>query len=404
LNIEQKLELFRDLVSCNYSLHYWKFDSELNILYSNCPNEILFNEIFSLSGCKDYMLSYGQNSSTPLVLSDNLGLVWTAVYEKEHDSLIRIHLLGPAFTSETSHNNIEKALQNYQLSMAVKYDMLQQLKQLPFIAITSYLQYALMLHFCVNEKKLNISDIEYQIHTSKPSEGKQQADSRNHSSGVWMIEQTLLKLVEDGNLDYKDALKNAVNISYGVKISIGDPIRQAKDSVIIFTALCTRAAIKGGLSPATAYSVGDYYTQNVENCSTISEVASTSHTMYDDFIHRVHKQKNTNSGISKPIQSCCDYIQMHLCDKLPIQELSSRVGYTDYYLTRKFKKEVGCSINDYIKNAKIEHAKLLLSSTTQSIQDISDSLNFCSRSYFTDTFQKVAGVSPSDYREKNLKI
>ncbi|WP_425357410.1 helix-turn-helix domain-containing protein [Mahella australiensis] len=70
----------------------------------------------------------------------------------------------------------------------------------------------------------------------------------------------------------------------------------------------------------------------------------------------------------------------------------------------KFKKEIGYSINDYIKNAKIEYAKMLLSSSTQSVQNISDSLNFCSRSYFADVFQKIVGTSPNEYRVMNFKV
>lgn len=38
------------------------------------------------------------------------------------------------------------------------------------------------------------------------------------------------------------------------------------------------------------------------------------------------------------------------------------------------------------------------------IQEISDGLSFGSRSYFSSTFQKETGLSPSEYREKNMKI
>ena len=84
-----------------------------------------------------------------------------------------------------------------------------------------------------------------------------------------------------------------------------------------------------------------------------------------------------------------------------IDELAARVGYTEYYLSRKFKEETGVSLNNYIKFAKVERAKFLLSSTDTSIQEISNRLGFCSRSYFGSTFQKIVGCSPADYREGN---
>ena len=61
-------------------------------------------------------------------------------------------------------------------------------------------------------------------------------------------------------------------------------------------------------------------------------------------------------------------------------------------------------IADFIKQVKLEKAKLLLSATTMNIQEISDELAFGSRSYFSSSFQKAFGMSPSDYRNKNTKL
>ena len=52
---------------------------------------------------------------------------------------------------------------------------------------------------------------------------------------------------------------------------------------------------------------------------------------------------------------------------------------------------------------KIEEAKLLLSGTRMSIQDISDELSFGSRSFFFSSFQKETGMSPTAYRGEHCK-
>ena len=59
---------------------------------------------------------------------------------------------------------------------------------------------------------------------------------------------------------------------------------------------------------------------------------------------------------------------------------------------------------DYIKHEKIMQAKLLLAGTNMSIQEISDELSFGSRSYFSSSFQKETGLSPSEYRDQNMKL
>ena len=163
--------------------------------------------------------------------------------------------------------------------------------------------------------------------------------------------------------------------------------------------LLGRAAMEGGLSPEEAYSLGDAYTQSAENAKSIDELTAIAAAMYDDFVRRVHKCR-TNPKLSPQIQRCCDYIEMHLEEKIRAAGLASLVGYTEYYLTHKFKEEVGVSVNDYVKFAKVERAKVLLKSTGLSVQDISDQLGFGTRNYFSRVFQEVAGCTPVQYREE----
>ena len=110
--------------------------------------------------------------------------------------------------------------------------------------------------------------------------------------------------------------------------------------------------------------------------------------------HRSQKKNN-----SKYIQSTCDFIDLHASEKLSLTEIAGRIGYTEYYLSRKFKQEMGISINDYIKKVKVDKAKTLLTATDLSIQEICDQLNFGSRSFFSEIFRKVTGTPPASYRE-----
>lgn len=46
-----------------------------------------------------------------------------------------------------------------------------------------------------------------------------------------------------------------------------------------------------------------------------------------------------------------------------VHTIASNTGYSDYYLSKKFKTEMGCSIKEYINQQKIKKAKQLLTST-----------------------------------------
>lgn len=216
-----------------------------------------------------------------------------------------------------------------------------------------------------------------------------------------MAEQGLLQMVRTGDLNYRQALSASVGISAGVPVQSDDALRQSKTSVIVFTSIVCRAAIEGGLSPEEAYSLGDHYIQAAESARTLTELASLAHMMYDDFVHRVHRCR-TNPKLSRQVQKCVDHIEMHLDQKIRAADLAALAGYTEYYLTRKFREETGLSVSDYAKFAKIERAKVLLSSTDETVQDIAAQLGFGTRNYFSRVFQEVTGQTPMEYREKSV--
>lgn len=68
------------------------------------------------------------------------------------------------------------------------------------------------------------------------------------------------------------------------------------------------------------------------------------------------------------------------------------------HLSRTIKETTGFTAVDWIDRFVILEAKVLLKSTTMSIQQISDELNFGSQSFFGKYFKKHVGRSPKDFR------
>lgn len=96
------------------------------------------------------------------------------------------------------------------------------------------------------------------------------------------------------------------------------------------------AAIEGGLSPDTAYTVGSGCIRNLTACTVLTDVRTISYAMYKDFILRVHRLRR-NPSWSAQIKSCAEYTELHLTEDLTIRDRAKRVSYTEYYLSRKFK-------------------------------------------------------------------
>lgn len=405
MTTDERLELFQEQVSCGKNVYTWQYDSEGQLLKSNCPHEATLAMAFSVFDCKRAMLEYAQTDDRPLVLSAPIGLVWTACFEARDGELKRIVVLGPVFSTAVSLNGIKQLVHSLsgsgavEASMTWQHELLNILDTVPTLSIILMNQYALMLHYTLTGEKLFSSDISH--YSSAPPETERTQPKKDRHR-VWLTEQGLMRMVEEGDLNFRFAMDNSLSVSSGVPVQSADPLRQAKTSTIVFASLCARAAIKGGLSPDQAYGLGDSYIQAVESSKTVSEIASLSSTLYEDFVRRVHKCR-TNPKLSPQIRACCDYIELNVEEDFNISDLAARTGYTKYYLSRKFEEETGVSLNSYINIARVERAKLLLTITDDGIQEIADRLHFCSRSYFSEAFRKITGTSPAKYRKDYVK-
>lgn len=401
MDVSQNIELFQELVRCGGEISLWRYDGEGNLLSSNCQDEVIYDTAFSLSGCRARMLAYAAAQDAPVLLGTEMGLIWGAAFEKRDGRLYRAYALGPVFFSDTAFRQIRDGLASYQgaeVSIAWKSRFMQSLAQVPVSQHVVFSRYILMLHYCLTGKHLQANDLSI-LNASPSSAGRQGSGFHRDRYIVWNTERALLQMVRNGDLNYKTAFHHSSMVSNGVPLQGGAPLRQAKTSVIVFCSIVCRAAMEGGLSPEEAYSLGDAYIQNAENAKTMDELTAISVMMYDDFIRRVHRCRS-DPARSEAVQKCCDYIEMNLGEKIRASDLAALAGYSEYYITRKFKEETGYFINDYLKFARMERAKLLLQSTDLSILEIAGQLGFATRSYFSQAFREITGMTPTQFREQ----
>ena len=69
---------------------------------------------------------------------------------------------------------------------------------------------------------------------------------------------------------------------------------------------------------------------------------------------------------------------------------------------RIFKNETGQTLNQYLTDYRIKMSKQFLSDPRYKIADISSKVGYSDGNYYSKTFKKIVGLSPSEYREKML--
>lgn len=87
INLQDRIDLFKELVTCSHNILYWCYDSELTLIDSDTPETNVYDALFKISGCKDYLLSQLNNKVSSVVLSDSIGFMWIATPETKNSQL-----------------------------------------------------------------------------------------------------------------------------------------------------------------------------------------------------------------------------------------------------------------------------------------------------------------------------
>lgn len=215
------------------------------------------------------------------------------------------------------------------------------------------------------------------------------------------FEERISHAIETGDLEN---LKKCINESVPGRLGIlsYDHERQMKYMFVTVAAVCARAAMRGGLSYELACSMADINCQQMDTMTDPLDIMSLQISMILSFCTKVAESgKLANYSIT--VQTCCDYIDKHLHDKITLGLLSTICTFSPRRLSEKFLKETGVSIGDYINYAKMREAKYLLKYTNHSVSEISNYLSYSSQSYFTKIFKQVYGVTPQVYQKKQIR-
>lgn len=120
-------------------------------------------------------------------------------------------------------------------------------------------------------------------------------------------------------------------------------------------------------------------------------------------IHRMLTRIKNASG--SRLMSVAERIRMALDLKveqqLSLDEIADEIGYSKNYIIRIFSETYGITPYRYFMERKIEAAKLYLVNTPMSVGEIAAELNFADSHYFSNSFKKLCGISPKDFRKLN---
>lgn len=107
----------------------------------------------------------------------------------------------------------------------------------------------------------------------------------------------------------------------------------------------------------------------------------------------------TRTALPSWIQDILDLLRSPYLYKKTVSEITKNIPYTKQHICNTFKKYMGQSITEYFLYQRLNYAKYLLLSTTDSIANIADITGFNNTSFFYRSFKKQFNLTPSDLRK-----
>lgn len=93
------------------------------------------------------------------------------------------------------------------------------------------------------------------------------------------------------------------------------------------------------------------------------------------------------------------WMQRQLAHPLDMEALASLHAVSVRTLSRRFKKANGVPPSEYLQDLRFEHIRLLLETTSLSIEQLIERVGYSSQSSLRRLFQNKLGMSPSAYRQ-----
>lgn len=323
--------------------------------------------------------------------------LYYGLFRSAKDSVALV--MGPVAQVAVDQTMAVKILRTMGESVSRAGEIMDYFSAIPAYPLRNFLQILCTVNFFLNDEKLDVGQLlltEEELPLIPFSADKEEEPVLRNTHNTDEIEAIMLSCVEHGRVDEIQTLfRRPVEGRAGTLAA--DALRQEKNLMICAATLVTRAAIRGGLDRATAFSLSDTYIQKAELMKDYTGLLRLNARMVEDFTQRVANVR-CGMGASRLIRDVRDYILTHLDKPITTEELSRAVGMNRTYLCKRFQEEAGMTVNRYVTAVKMDEAKRLLEVTKKTPAEIAEVLGYSSQSYFQSVFKRSTGRTPGEYR------
>ena len=102
---------------------------------------------------------------------------------------------------------------------------------------------------------------------------------------------------------------------------------------------------------------------------------------------------------NKLVKDVIRILERNVCRMLTVDNICVETGYSRSYIFKEFRSATGKSVMEYFIALKIEEAKRHLREDDMTVKEIAEHLAFDTPNYFSKTFKRHTGWTPSTYKK-----
>lgn len=140
---------------------------------------------------------------------------------------------------------------------------------------------------------------------------------------------------------------------------------------------------------------GEQLIKNHIELLLIDLMRTLTETAYGNKIFLTENQQD-----NKLVDDIIKLLKDNVYNNLSVYEISKMTSYSKAYIFKQFKSATGKGVIEYFNELKNKAAKKLLRENELSVKEISEKLCFDTPNYFSKTFKKLNGITPTQYKKR----
>ncbi|SHJ14776.1 PocR ligand-binding domain-containing protein [Desulfosporosinus lacus] len=177
--------------------------------------------------------------------------------------------------------------------------------------------------------------------------------------------------------------------------TVGD-LETVKVRILELATLTSRAAVEGGANAERIMRLLKEFNKEIEGIERVEKFFYKIQRIVETFLEGIFTLADKKHIAI--VKNARDFIMENYALPLTVTDVAQHLFISSSHLSRLFREELDCTINDYLTRVRVEQAVEIMKKPEFSVAQVSNAVGFKNQSYFSKVFRKYIGVTPLTYK------